>query len=244
MSAATNSGSGLRALLVLQQRDTEVSRLEYRRAHLPAHGQLAAIQGEAGVLRPELLAAQQRRAAAAAVVDALEGEVGAVTARVAEIDSRLYGSVQISPKDAQAMVEEVAHLRERRSGLEDRELEAMELLEPEQAEALRLEGEAQALSDRLRAAQSALADQQAEVEAEIAPLREARAEAAATVPTVFLEEYDRLRSRLDGVAVASLDGNRCSGCHLTLSATALDRLRKANDDDVVHCEECGRILVR
>ena len=49
---------------------------------------------------------------------------------------------------------------------------------------------------------------------------------------------------LGGVAVAKLEGNSCRGCHLQLSAVEVGRIRKLDPDVLVHCEECGRILVR
>ena len=56
--------------------------------------------------------------------------------------------------------------------------------------------------------------------------------------------YERLRAKLGGVGAARLVGPRCSGCHLTLPATELDRLRKGSPDALVFCDQCGRILIR
>ncbi|MDQ1445435.1 MAG: C4-type zinc ribbon domain, partial [Acidimicrobiaceae bacterium] len=43
---------------------------------------------------------------------------------------------------------------------------------------------------------------------------------------------------------AKLVGSNCSGCHLSLPATELDRIRHGSPDQVVFCDQCGRILVR
>ena len=59
----------------------------------------------------------------------------------------------------------------------------------------------------------------------------------------LLAEYERLRRELGGVAVARLAGTSCGGCHLSLSAVEVDRIRKTPAGAMVHCEECGRILV-
>ena len=50
--------------------------------------------------------------------------------------------------------------------------------------------------------------------------------------------------RFDGVAVARLVGSHCDGCHLTLPAMELDRIRHLPEGELVTCEQCGRILVR
>ena len=43
--------------------------------------------------------------------------------------------------------------------------------------------------------------------------------------------------------MARLSGNRCEGCHLTMAAAEVERIKRSGPDEVAHCEECGRILV-
>jgi predicted nucleic acid-binding Zn-ribbon protein len=89
-----------------------------------------------------------------------------------------------------------------------------------------------------------LIDAEAAVDAELAGVSSERDEAAGAVPAPLLARYERLRSHLGGVAVATLDGPRCTGCNLTLPTSELERIRLAAPDDIVECEQCGRILVR
>jgi uncharacterized protein len=56
--------------------------------------------------------------------------------------------------------------------------------------------------------------------------------------------YEKLRASSNGVGAAALHRGRCEGCHLQLNTTDLNRLRDADPDDVVRCEECRRILIR
>ena len=70
-----------------------------------------------------------------------------------------------------------------------------------------------------------------------------RAGVAAEVPADLLELYDKLRAQ-HGVGAAMLRGGRCEGCHLSLNAVDLAAYRAASPDEVLRCEECGRILVR
>ena len=67
--------------------------------------------------------------------------------------------------------------------------------------------------------------------------------AISAVPQQLLTTYDRLRERLSGVAVARLTGGRCDGCHLSLPAMELDRIRRQPAGSLENCEQCGRILV-
>ena len=67
---------------------------------------------------------------------------------------------------------------------------------------------------------------------------------AASIPQDLLDRYDKLRRQFDGVAIAPLVGSSCGGCHLTLSAMEVDRIKHQPPDALIYCEECGRILVR
>ena len=82
------------------------------------------------------------------------------------------------------------------------------------------------------------------IEGELGQVRKERDELAATVETDLLSEYDHLRKRLGGIAIARLVGGSCGGCHLTMSAVDVDRIKKLPPEAPAHCEECGRLLAR
>jgi predicted nucleic acid-binding Zn-ribbon protein len=64
------------------------------------------------------------------------------------------------------------------------------------------------------------------------------------VPADLTRLYDDLRRKLGGVGAARLVNGRCSGCHLTLPATELDRIRREPPEALIRCDQCGRVLVR
>ncbi len=244
MSDDAGEATGQQALLRLQECDTHIDQLLHRREHLPEHDQLADIAKRAGILRPELTEATSVRDEKRSAQAALEAEVDAIERRTAEINVRLYGTTPISPKDAQAMAAEVDHLKQRRDGLEDSELEIMDQLEPLDAEVQRLEGEAAKLGDEQRSVMAVVNATQAEIDNQLKAERARRDELAAPIASTLLAEYEKLRVSLRGVAVAALVGSSCGGCHLTLSASEMAEIKKAPAGTVIHCEECGRILVR
>ena len=93
----------------------------------------------------------------------------------------------------------------------------------------------------------------AEIDAELEQVRLARADVGKDVDAGLLERYERLRSQIDGVAVARLEGTICMGCYLTLPLMEVDRLRRLpevgeappgeDDKGTATCPSCGRILV-
>ena len=56
--------------------------------------------------------------------------------------------------------------------------------------------------------------------------------------------YEKIRAQQGGIGAAELKQRRCSGCRLELNNVEIGRLRDADADEVLRCEECNRILVR
>jgi predicted nucleic acid-binding Zn-ribbon protein len=174
----------------------------------------------------------------------LEADVATTEARITEVDKRLYSGQVSASRDLQAMSEEIGHLKARRSNLEDRILEIMEEREPVDAEVAQLEADLSGLEAEAAEMQVALGQAEAVVDGELEAMTGERAAAAAELPPDLTATYERLRSQLGGVGAARLVGSSCSGCHLALPATELDRLRRGPPDELVYCDQCGRILVR
>jgi uncharacterized protein len=242
-SPTSSASSPLQDLLAVQDLDTWLDQARHRQAHLPERSELAAIDGQIaaaaaqlGQLEGTLSTLRERQGAA-------EAELAATEERSAGISRRMYGGTVSAARDLQAMADEIEHLKVRASALEDAVLEVLDELEPleEQAGELRsttarLEGERTMVVSRLETAEAAIG-------VELADLESRRAAGAGAVPEALLATYERLRARLGGVGVARLVGTHCDGCHLTLSAVELDRVRHLPDGEVYTCEQCGRILV-
>lgn len=232
-------------LLRLQELDSTADQLTAKRAALPAHAVMESVQKEAAALRPLMQEAVAARDALQAKQDALEADIAATEKRIKEINDRLYApNSKVAPDDALKMTQEVRHLKERESGFEDQELEIMELLEPAEAAVAPLQEQAQALAAKMQSAQTDIATGQAQIDAELSGLGEIRKTITPNIPQTLIDEYDKLRKRLGGVAVAPLVGNTCGGCHISMAATELAELRKAPESAFLHCEECDRLLVR
>ncbi len=174
----------------------------------------------------------------------LEEQIEASRRRRTELEQRMFGGQVTAGRDLQAMDEEVRHLNRHISDLEDRELEVMEALEPLDADLAQAAAERDVLDGRGGALRSAIDELVVDLDAQIDTQVRERTEAAATVPPELLAANHRRRTKLGGTGAARLVGNSCGGCHLTLPAMEVDRIRKAAPDAVITCDQCGRILVR
>jgi predicted nucleic acid-binding Zn-ribbon protein len=228
----------------VQEHDTAMDRLRHRRVTLPERADLARLEEEVARLERSLAQVTEQRDWVARRQKRLEDELAAIEAKVREFEKRLYSGTVTVPRELQAMQAEVESLRRRRSDLEDQVLEAMGEREPLDEEVSRLEAERarqDAEGGRMRAA---IAEAEAAIDAEMAGEREAREAAAANLAPELSRLYEQLRTKLGGVGAARLVNGRCSGCHLTLPATELDRIRREPPDALIRCEQCGRLLVR
>lgn len=231
-------------LLRVQEHDTAIDRLLHRRATLPELAELTRIEDELVGLERDLADVGGRREEVLTRQRRLEAELAAVEAKIAEIEARLYSGAVTIPRELQAMQAEVESLKRRRSSLEDDVLEAMTEREPLDEEVARLETGRAERDQQAGGLRAAAAEAEVAIDAELAREREARAAAASGVPADLTRLYDDLRRKLGGVGAARLVNGRCSGCHLTLPATELDRIRREPPEALIRCDQCGRVLVR
>lgn len=232
------------ALLAVQEQDTRVDQLEHRRRTLPERAELDAVMAQVQELEATVAAVEADKHELVREQRRIEDEVASLTEKVEQHDKALYGGSINSPKELQAIQDEIASLKRRISDLEDGELELMEQVEPLDADLARLAGERSRLDDTANGLRARIAEAEVEIDDELATVAAARAAAASDVAPDLLAAYDELRPRLGGVAIARLVNGHCGGCHLALSAVEVDRIRKLPEDELVHCEECGRILAR
>jgi uncharacterized protein len=236
--------SALADLLVVQEHDTAADQLRHRQQTLPERTQVSEEEAEVARLEAAIDAVGEQVHAVRREQKKREDEVALLEERWQELDKTLYSGSITSPKELQALQEEQGVIRKRQSRLEDEVLEHMEQAEPLDAEVEQRTAERDAATERLQAAMVALAEAESQVAAELATVEGERQQLATGIPAELLAEYDRIRSNSGGIGAARLQGATCLGCNLGLPAVVVDRIRKMDSDEVVHCEECGRILVR
>jgi predicted nucleic acid-binding Zn-ribbon protein len=236
--------SALDDLLVLQDHDSAIDRLRHRLHTLPERAALGGNEAAQAALAVRIEEAVGRRDEAARVERRVEDELASVEAKIIEVEKKLYSGSVSAPRELQALQADVASLQRHKSTLEDDVLVAMETREPIDVEVRVLEAERDALdADALRLL-AVIAEASTDLEAELASEETMREAAAGKVPSELLAHYDELRAKLGGVAAARLVGPTCTGCHLSLPATEIDRIKHLSPDEVAHCDQCGRILVR
>jgi uncharacterized protein len=230
-------------LLDLAAIDAQVLQNEHRRAHLPELAQLNELAVERRSVDEELVAAEARLSDAEADQERVEADLNPARQRLERNQQRIDAGAITDPKALRGLVEETEHLKGRISKLEDDELEVMQMIEDLTSERDSIAARKEQVNGRARLVIGKRNAAMAQLDEERAALVNERDTQAKVLPGSLLTEYDKLRAK-HGSGAAALERGRCSGCRLEINEADLRSFRQAAPDEVLHCEECGRILVR
>jgi len=229
-------------LLELQLTDSHIDLVRTRIPKLPevvaANAALAAVK-----------AWEQQAAALRAKITELEASINAsehANATIATKRDRLEKQLKtvIAPREAEALMHEIALLNAERSALDDEEFAAMDAMaeaETELAEHVAREATVRAGA---AAADELAAVARAASEADIEASTVTRDSLRDSLSAELLKQYDTMRGQHNGIAIAKLNGMQCDGCHLDLSRAEVDDIKRLPDDEMGECPNCGRLLVR
>jgi predicted nucleic acid-binding Zn-ribbon protein len=232
-----------RQLLVVQDLDTRLDQIAHRRGQVPALAEIVSLDARLRDLSTALVTSRTAAGDLRRELAKAETDVEQVRSRAKRDQDRL-DSGQASVRDTQALQSEIEHLAGRQADLEEVELGVMERLEAHTAVLDDLES-ANAEVERQRAAAEASRDADYKaLDDEAAAVRAERASAANGLDAGLMALYEKLRSQLAGRGAAALLGRQCQGCRMELNPVDLAAVKAAPEDQVVRCEECGRILVR
>jgi len=231
-------------LLDLQTVDTTLAQLNHRRQTLPQHAAIARLQSERAGLASDLVATETAISDLELEQAKAENDLEPVRERLTRNQARIANGTVADPKALSSMVEEVSHLKRRISDLEDAELEVMEQLEAAAASRETLRARMDRVDDTLVETTAERDRQLAALDTEMGGLRAERTEIAPLIPAELLALYDRIGASHAGIGAAELRQRRCTGCQLEINAADLRAFSAAAEDEVLRCEECGRILIR
>jgi predicted nucleic acid-binding Zn-ribbon protein len=230
-------------LLELADLDAELTRLEHRRRGLPEVADVERIDARDAELRDAIVTVQTTEQDLAREQAKAEADVEQVRTRAAKDRARLDTGQVSSPRELESLQSEITSLVRRQAELEDVELEVMERREAAQKSADALAAERAELATSRESVAARRDELLGDLGQQSAKAGEQRTAVAVGIPDDLMALYDRMRAQ-HGVAAAALHRGRCEGCHLSLNTVDLNRIRAADADEVLRCEECRRILVR
>jgi len=228
-------------LLDLQHLDTTLARLRRRREQLPERAELAGIQAEANEAKDAYMAVQRELDTRNAEIARFENDIETVRARRERDQTLLAAST--SPREAQALQDELDTLLRRQRELEDRELELMDANEDTQTRYAAAADALARVDARRGELSAAIAAAEAEIDAELTATTHERGAVAAEIQGDLVALYEKLRAR-GGIGAARLRGNVSEASNMALAPAELSDIRAAARNEIVFCPQTGAILVR
>ncbi|HVV35177.1 MAG TPA: hypothetical protein VHC63_01150 [Acidimicrobiales bacterium] len=230
-------------LLVIQDTDLAIDDLRRRLGVLPERAAAHALNERRHAAEAEIVRLEGDLEKLAAEEASIEEQLATVEARAKALDDALR-SPGSATRDAQAIIHEIDQLRAQADGFEEAGLALLEQRDALAAEQAHNQQILDEVATEAPIVLAALQEAEGEGGKELAALEAERAALAAKVDAAVLANYERLRARFDGIAVARVHGGVCTGCHLSLSAADLDQFNRLAVGQHTTCEECGRLLIR
>ncbi len=224
-------------LLVLQDRDRNIR----------------ALKNELKVAPLERVESEERLAAATRQLDAVKLKAKEIEVEKKKLELEAQSKRDMIAKfqtqkfqtrkneEFQAFNNEITRYEGEIRTVEDRELELMDDAEKMKATVAATEQQTKAVKAQV---ERQLADIAAKIDAVAAQLTELETERAgltAGLDEDLLDTFDRLFAG-KGEAVVALEHETCTGCHMKVTTQTVVKVK--GQREIVHCEQCGRILYR
>ncbi|MBT8044204.1 MAG: hypothetical protein KJO79_04565 [Verrucomicrobiae bacterium] len=226
----------IESLLVLQDRDQRILKLEEDMKRIPADQERAKerLANDLAAVADAKKAVQENEVA----IKNVELDIGTRKNTLDRLKVQQYETKK--NEEFTALEHEITRYNEEVDQLETDELELME--------------KADSLRETQQAAEKALALTQSMVDQEIADLEQRavevkkqheevtseRASLASNIDEDLLSLYERLMKSKGGDAIVSAENSQCHGCHMKVVPATMIHVQ--SEKEVTQCENCGRIL--
>ena len=234
--AAIDLKSQLQSMVKLQEVDSEIYALRQEKAEAPA--QVKALEAafeakkqQAAELEKAMLEAQKQRREK-------ELELAGKEEQAKKLQGQLYALK--TNKEYQVMLQQIQDTKADASLIEDKILELFDKTDKVKAEAEREK-------ERLKVEESAFLAEKGKVEERIkaidgrlAQLDNQRQQIIPQVDPKMLKQYERILANRDGLAIALVRDDSCSGCNMLVPPQVINLIKMY--ERLVTCEVCNRIL--
>jgi len=225
----------LEQLLILQDRDKkirtrkqELKTAPIERKELDAKLAAAAAQLEASKLKSKELEIEKKNQ-----------ELSAQAKRDSIAKFRNQQFQTRKNEEFQALTNEIKRYEADIQSIEDQELEVMEQIELAKVSVASAEKEFAQAKTQIAQQIADLDNKTKALEAQLHEIEADRASIASSVEEDLLDQYNRIFAN-KGEAIVAVEHYVCMGCHMSLTPQTVHRVKA--EREIVHCEQCGRML--
>jgi len=221
----------------LQQVDSQIDQIQ---ARLKAIQEILENDLELKTTSGRFAASEQKYKDAERALKLAEAEVQKQRIKIEQTESSLYGGRVQNPKELQDLQKDVASLKKHLETLEERELEAMVLVETAENELKTTQSELDQIQTNLNDQYRDLGIENETHKKELDRLEHERNAILSDLVSSAVNTYDQIRKQRRGIAVTTISDSACAACGTTLTLSLQQNARSATQ--LFTCPTCGRIL--
>jgi len=169
-----------------------------------------------------------------------EAEVEKQRIKIEQTEASLYGGRVQNPKELQDLQKDVASLKKYLETLEERELEAMVIVETVEHELQTAKLELDRTQANINEQYRDLGTENETLKKDLERLEHERNAILSDLVSSVVSTYDQIRKQRRGIAVTTISDSACSACGTTLTLSLQQSARSATQ--LFNCPTCGRIL--
>lgn len=218
----------------------DVTSLKVRRRLLQLKDQLTeSNELKSAQARVEELDAEYKKLQSQQKMAEIEAET--LAAKIVESNDALMGGKIHNPKELEALQASIESLQRQQETMETTSVNALVKMEE-------LSGQLSAARSKLASVQKNWSSDQAQLTEEdtklkrvYVALKKQREQVSEGVNKALVQRYEQMRQRKGGVAVATVENDTCSACHVQLPTGVLSTVRNQAESQLL-CPTCGRLL--
>lgn len=170
-----------------------------------------------------------------------ELEAQSLVSRIKESEQRLMSGQVRNPKELESLQSSIEALQRQRSTVETASVEALLKNEELTGQVATARRHLQSVQQTWSVSQSELTEEETKLKRGFLQLKKQREMLLETLDKTLLQQYEHLRERKGGVAVATLENGNCTACNVKVPSGVVSTVR-SQPDKFVTCPSCGRIL--
>jgi len=223
-------------LLILQDRDRKIGRVEEELAHIEPERQ--SLKAKAAAAQTQLEQAKLRIMHIESSRKDLELEVETKKQLIVRYANQQFQTRK--NEEYRALAHEIEMCKEAIFKIEDQEIAMMEQAEVAQKEVARATQAASEMRKLVEDQIAQLGAREGNLRKELADLSANREQLAAAVNETARSRYERLMRSKGGHVVVGVQHSVCGGCHMKLPPQLIVTCQA--EKELVSCSNCGRIL--
>lgn len=167
-----------------------------------------------------------------------ESDVQADTSRIQKSEATLR-SVKTN-REYQAILKEIEESKSKTSGLEDVMLEHLEKMDQIEANIAAKQNDYHHLEESTLREKEVIEEEKQAAGKKLKKLSEKRSRVSQTIDSKLKQNYEAIKNRVEGIAVAPVEEAVCKGCYMNIPPQMYNELQQR--DDLTFCPHCQRMI--